>query len=796
MGKARRTLGAPLTDEEPVAAVWSDMVDIQGPSHFSEPPISSRFAMRIRGRGKVPWELRRLRIASSIGVAVILCLVPDTSVAGAENTKRVVVLYPASDGQPGIMLFDQGLRSTLKSSSAENIEIYNEYLDSARFADDGYQRRLAGFLREKYAGRKIDVVIPGLAPSLDFLLRFRAELFPEVPVVFGAIERREVKARQLGTDFTGIPMKVDLESTLETALHLHPGTQHVVIVAGKAKTDSYWVAEARKAFRGSEGKVDFVYLIGLPIDQLLHDVARLPKNSIVYYLNMFEDGRGETFVPAEVVDRLSAASNAPLYGHFRTFLGRGIVGGRVVDFKTEGVNAARLALRVLSGDEPKRIALPQQTSKNSYMFDWRQLRRWRIAESALPSGSIVLYKQPKLWDLYKWRIAGVVSASIVEALLIVGLLMERQNRKRADERFRQVVIAAPCGMVMTGSDGKIVLVNAKAEALFGYQHEELIGKSVELLMPGRFPDRHSAHRNGNFTSPASRTMDAGRELYGRRKDGSEFPMEVELNPIRADSRHLVLASVVDVTERKRAHEDLRESQRELRALTGKLLQAQDAERRRIARELHDDLNQGLALLAVQLDLLGQDTDESDLLLGGRLKELSDRVKQLSSSVHGLSTLLHPSKLEQLGLVAAVRGLCKELTQVHGLAIEFVDHPMPTSISDDAALCLYRIAQEALHNVIKHSGARRARVELGVEEGAVHLRIVDDGAGFDIDSLGAQGGLGLVGMRERLLLVGGAIAIDTRPSAGTRIDVHVPVPPPGEKPNDRLELTPRSPLAEI
>ena len=203
--------------------------------------------------------------------------------------------------------------------------------------------------------------------------------------------------------------------------------------------------------------------------------------------------------------------------------------------------------------------------------------------------------------------------------------------------------------------------------------------------------------------------------------------------------------------------------------------------RRIARELHDDLNQGLALLAVHLDLLGQGPPESGARLAERIREISDRVKQLSSVVHGLSTVLHPSKLEQLGLVAAVRGLCKELTQVHGLAIEFVAQPMPSPIPDDTALCLYRIAQEPLSNVIKHSGARHARVELSGNEAGVSLRIGDDGAGFEGGTPETKEGLGLVSMRERLRLVGGAIAIDSRRSAGTRIDVHVPLPAAGEEP---------------
>src|SRR5262249_55725229 len=131
---------------------------------------------------------------------------------------------------------------------------------------------------------------------------------------------------------------------------------------------------------------------------------------------------------------------------------------------------------------------------------------------------------------------------------------------------------------------------------------------------------------------------------------------------------LIAALLVQRTNRKRAEEDLRESQHELRELTGRLLQAQETERRRIARELHDDLNQGLALVAVELDLLSQRPPEAATQLHGRLQELSARVKRLSSSVHDLSHQLHPSKLEQLGLVAAIRSLCKELTQGHGLPI--------------------------------------------------------------------------------------------------------------------------------
>jgi signal transduction histidine kinase len=175
-----------------------------------------------------------------------------------------------------------------------------------------------------------------------------------------------------------------------------------------------------------------------------------------------------------------------------------------------------------------------------------------------------------------------------------------------------------------------------------------------------------------------------------------------------------------------------------------------------------------------MDLLRQKPPESAAWLGARIQELLGQVRQLSSSVHDLSHQLHPSKLEQLGLVAAIGGLCKELTASHGLEIAFTDRELPAAIAPDTAVCLYRFAQEALRNAVKHSGAQHATVALSATADAISLRIVDDGVGFDPDAANGNGGLGLVSMRERLHLVRGEIAIDSRPSGGTRIEVRVPV----------------------
>ena len=729
----------------------------------------------MRRCSRAAWlKVRPLTIVWIGAWSVLFLSGPCASQAAANGPRLVVMLYPTdNDGSPGNREADDGIRSTFASGSSDAIEVQNEYLDVTRFPDPGYQGHLAEFLRQKYAGRKIDLVIAGLSSALDFAVQFREVAFPGVPIVFCAVEQRELKARRLPPDVVGVPIHMDLTGTLDVALKLHPNTRHVFVVVGASKFDADWEAEARREFSRYEDKVEFTYLGGLPMPDLLDRVSHLPDGSVVYYLHIFQDGAGRIFVPAEALEQLAARSNAPMYSHVDTYVGRGAVGGCVFTFESAGRHAAEVGLRILAGERPENISI-SEPAENELRFDSRQLRRWNIARDSLPPGSVVRFEEPTLWDQYKWHIIGVLAFCVVETLLIAGLLVQRANRRRAERRFRQMLEGAPNGMVMVGRDGYIVLANAQMEKLFGYPKAELLGRPVDMLVPERLRGQHAAHRDRFFASPEVRSMGAGRDLFGLRKDGTEFPVEIGLSPVHTEAGLFVLASVIDITERRRAEDGLKKSQRELRLLTGRLLRAQEMERRRIARELHDDLSQNLALLSVELELLGQESSQESDGSGGRMDELSARVKQLASSVHDLSRQLHPTKLEQLGLAAALRGLCKELSTGHALQIDFTPGGLPGRISEDAALCLYRIAQEALRNIIKHSGARRAAVELSGGADAVELRIVDDGAGFDSRLADGKGGLGLVSMRERLRLIGGTIAIDSRPGAGTRIDVRVPL----------------------
>lgn len=706
-------------------------------------------------------------------VSLALCAWPASAVDTAK-TKFVVVLYPANDdGSPGEFLVDQSIRRTFANGSVNLVQIYNEHLDVAASADAERLQSQTDYLKRKYQGRKVDLVIAGMASGLDFVLQHRAELFTDVPVVFCAVDERDLASRQLPPDVIGTPIKLDLTGTLDLALLLHPSTEHVYVIAGAAPFDVFWANEARQLFRPYEQRLQFTYLTGLPMDRLVEEVAEAPARTIISYVCVFQDGAGRTYVPAEALGLIASKANAPMYGHVDSFVGRGIVGGRVFSFQTAGEDAAKIGLRLLSGEKAARVGI-QATSPNVDTFDGRQLRRWGIDEEQLPARSVVRFRESSFWELYKWHVVGVLSLCVVQALIIGGLVTQRAHRRRAERRVRQTIEAAPNGMLMVDSDGRVQLVNAKVEELFGYRRSELLGERVEILVPERLRAEHAKRRQSFFDATAARLMGAGQEVFARRKDGTEFRVEIGLSPVRTEQGLFVLASIVDVTKRIENERNLFVNQRELRVLTGKLIHSQETERRRIARELHDDLSQSLALVAMELDVLRQNPPHATAELTKRVQEIADQVRQLSSFVTGLSRQLHPSKLEQLGLVPALRSLCKELGNNHNLAIDFDPRSIPEALSQDAALCLYRVAQEAISNAIKHSGAQRVAVELDGGPERVHLTVIDDGRGFDPLLVKGKGGLGLVSMRERLNFVNGQIDIKCGVPGGTHVAVSIPI----------------------
>lgn len=240
---------------------------------------------------------------------------------------------------------------------------------------------------------------------------------------------------------------------------------------------------------------------------------------------------------------------------------------------------------------------------------------------------------------------------------------------------------------------------------------------------------------------------------------------ISVNP-QNDGATKLHGFMIDISDRKRTEEALKD-------LGGRLIAAQEEERRRVARELHDDFNQRLAVLSIELEQLG-DKMENSLGLHHSVERLKTQARELAAEIHRLSYKLHPAKLDHLGLAAAIKSLCGELNESEKLKVEFYQTGFPAAVDKDITLCVFRIAQESLRNCVKHSQAESARVVLTRTRNAIRLLVSDNGCGFNTTSDSMERGLGFISMKERLHLVGGKIDVYSKPLRGTRIEVSVPL----------------------
>jgi PAS domain S-box-containing protein len=333
------------------------------------------------------------------------------------------------------------------------------------------------------------------------------------------------------------------------------------------------------------------------------------------------------------------------------------------------------------------------------------------------------------------------------------------------ESYEAVFLASPDGILVIDSRGLIRAANPMAETLFGYSREELIGHGVDMLVPERVRSCHGGHREAYGADPRARPMGIGMELSARRSDGSEFPVEISLSPFATDGEMLVIAAVRDVTQRKR-----------LRDFGAAALHAAEAERKRIARELHDDTAQRISALLLRLRLLEREAAGHGV--GLELEGFRDELAACGEGVRRIARGLRPPELEDAGLIAALRAHARALRDGSGLAVEVQADPVDELLDPHGRLALYRIVQEALANVVRHSGASSARVSVRREGDSIRVEVSDDGRGFAEGAASETpgGGLGLIGMQERAAGVGGRVKIESNGGKGTRVTVVLPIAP--------------------
>lgn len=703
-------------------------------------------------------------------------------------TKNVLILHNWANLPQSWGLME----STVRARVPGHINFYIASVQNPRFDEEIYRESLAETLRRGYAGVKVDVVVAASYPVLQFAMQYRNEMFPGVPIVFTDVSRQE--GQKMWPGVTGVVSPVGMRETIDLALQLHPDTNAVAIITGVTAWDKYWLAVAHSELLRHQHRVRVIDLIGPAGRELLEKVAELPPHTVVLFQLRPDDFTHPAVDPFDVL--AAVAQLRPTYSAWQGLaLGRGGVGGKYRDLPKDAVLNGGIVARVLSGERPENIPIMQDADLQVHV-DWRALQRWHIAESALPPGTVVEYRQLTFWQRDRKYIVIAMILILAQALLIAGLLLQRARKRKAEvvlreseERFRVMADTTPSLVWMCDTRGRITYLNGRRIAFTAQNPDAAYG---DRWITHVHPD-DVEHLLGTLHEALKIKQPFSQEYRLRRSDGAYRWMFDVVSPrLNGDgSFGGLIGSAIDTTDQKLA-------QQALKRISGQLIEAQEKERSRIARDLHDDICQRLALLSVEIAQANRSSNGS---LGATKQNLGDIQKhcsEIAADVQSLSHRLHSSQLEFLGVVAAIRDFCRELSKQHQISIEFTASNVPTHLQTDISLCLFRIAQEALHNAVKYSGTTQFSVALCATEEEVQLVVQDAGAGFDVEEGRKNRGLGLVSMQERVHLVHGSFSVESTPGMGTRIFAAVPLlgeneSSPEDAPSKKTDSVQDSPL---
>ncbi len=367
-----------------------------------------------------------------LGLLLLLTglLFQANAVAQLKETRRVLILNELGSD---VGVIDQEIFTAL-GKAPYHTEFYIEDLDTNLFPEKDSQSQFSDWYLRKYRDRTPDLIIAVGPSPVKMMAESHQAFAPNTPIVFWGSTEEFAEAPRLDSDFTGVWGVAQPDKTLDAALHLQPGTKHVVVVGGVAPYDRHLETIVKERFRKYESKLEFTYLTDLAMPELIERLKHLPSNTIVYHTSMMQDAAGTHFVDTvQSVPMEASAANAPVFVADDVDVGRGTVGGDVTSFVLAGRVAAGMALRILNGERPQDIPIVRGT--NIYLFDWRALRRWGLKESDLPPDSVVLNREPTFWEAYRQDIIAGVFVLLAQTLLIIALLWQRAKRRRTEAQL-------------------------------------------------------------------------------------------------------------------------------------------------------------------------------------------------------------------------------------------------------------------------------------------------------------------------------------------------------------------------
>ena len=347
--------------------------------------------------------------------------------------RTVLIIHWGAEAFPGNETFDAAVRSALRSDGESPVNYYAEYLETEEFTSDTALTSLSEYIRRKFKGRHIDLVLANATAALQFALRYRDDLFPGVPIAFASGEIPEVTGGHRPPGVAGIVRTFAVGETLDLAMRLHPSIKRAFVIA-QAPSVSGYDDRIQSNLARYGNRLELIRIEEPTVSALLDRIRAIPPDSVILY-NRYtpKDGPREMY-PDEVAQLVAAAAPVPVYGVTEQYVGTGVVGGMLRSSKLSGTRLGEIARSILDGMPPDRI--PIGTAPLVPMFDWRQIERWGIDASKLPPQSIIQFKSPTAWEAYRWYIIGALIVFAAQLMLITALLTQRAKRRSAEGTIR------------------------------------------------------------------------------------------------------------------------------------------------------------------------------------------------------------------------------------------------------------------------------------------------------------------------------------------------------------------------
>jgi signal transduction histidine kinase len=368
-------------------------------------------------------------------MAAVLMVIVAVNSAAAE-TKRVLILHSFGRDFLPFSEFLGLFREQLVKASPNPIDLYEASLETVRYSDPQDDTPLLEYLRSLFSNRKLDLVVTVGGPAARFIQRYRSEpFFLSTPMLVTAVDERIVDIAALHASDAVIAFKIDLAAVINNILQVLPRTTDVAVIFGNSPFEKYWVEEARQELQSFMDRIKFTWLNEFSLDEILQRVASLPPRSAIFYGLFAVDAAGVPHAGDRPLQELHAHANAPIFTFIDTYMGRGIVGGPLLSHASLSRLAVEAAVRILGGETSDSVRMTTLGIETP-VYDWRELQRWNIDESRLPTGSIVQFREPGLWERYRWLLIAVAVALLIQAAIIAWLLAERHRRVRAELESR------------------------------------------------------------------------------------------------------------------------------------------------------------------------------------------------------------------------------------------------------------------------------------------------------------------------------------------------------------------------